>query len=130
MSDEALRTSCFAQLAVLAAQFGDDVPYEGGLDRGFSFAGRRVPFLNRQQGIYRAAAQRGPAALSVRTSVHSPYDDRETPDGFVYAYRGTDPEHRDNRARSSGATWSARRRRASIRPDRERLAERFLARSS
>jgi putative restriction endonuclease len=98
VSDEALRTSCFAQLAILSAEFGDDVPYEGGLDRGFAYGGARVPFLNRQQGIFRAAAQRGPAALSVQTSHRSPYDDRETPDGFLYAYRGTDRDHRDNRA--------------------------------
>jgi putative restriction endonuclease len=98
VSDEALRTSCFSQLAILCAEFGDDVPYDGGLDRGFAFGGARVPFLNRQQGIFRAAAQRGPAALSVQTSHRSPYDDRETPDGFLYAYRGTDPAHRDNRA--------------------------------
>lgn len=98
MRDEALRTSCFGQLAILCAEFGDDVPYAGGLDRGFAFRGTRVPFLNRQQGIFHAAAQRGPAALSVQTSFNSPYDDRETPDGFQYAYRGTDPDHRDNRA--------------------------------
>ena len=98
MRDEALRSSCFAQLAILAAELGEDMPYEGGLDRGFAFGGSRVPFLNRQQGIFRAAAQRGPAALSVQTSARSPYDDRETPDGFLYAYRGTDPGHRDNRA--------------------------------
>lgn len=98
MRDEALRTSCFSQLAILCAEFGDDVPYQGGLDRGFTFGGTRVPFLNRQQGIFRAAAQRGPAALSVQTSARSPYDDRETPDGFLYAYRGGDPDHRDNRA--------------------------------
>jgi putative restriction endonuclease len=98
VSDEALRTSCFAQLAILCAEYGDDIPYDGGLDRGFTFGGARVPFLNRQQGIFRAAAQRGPGALSVQTSHRSPYDDRETPDGFLYAYRGTDPRHRDNRA--------------------------------
>ncbi|HUF13700.1 MAG TPA: HNH endonuclease [Longimicrobiales bacterium] len=98
MRDEALRTSCFSQLAILCAEFGDDVPYQGGLDRGFTFAGTRVPFLNRQQGIFRAAAQRGPAALSVQTSARSPYDDRETPEGFRYAYRGSDADHRDNRA--------------------------------
>lgn len=98
MSDEALRTTCFSQLAVLCAELGDDLPYEGGLDRGFTFGGRRVPYLNRQQGIFRAAVQRGAAALSVQTSARSPYDDRETADGFEYAYRGTDPDHRDNRA--------------------------------
>ncbi len=96
MRDEGLRSSCFSSLAVLCAQFGDDVPYVGGLDRGFAFRGQRVPFLNRQQGIFRAAAQRGPAALSIQTSVNGPYDDRETPDGMLYAYRGTDPSHRDN----------------------------------
>jgi hypothetical protein len=30
------------------------------------------------KGIYRAAAQHGPAALSINTSVDSPYDDQET----------------------------------------------------
>ena len=46
-----------------------------------------MPFLNYQKGIYRAAAQQGPAALSVNTSYKSPYDDQETPRGFRYAYR-------------------------------------------
>jgi putative restriction endonuclease len=70
----------------------------GGLDRGFAFRGERVPFLNRQQGIFRARVQRGPAALSIQTSAKSPYGDRETPDGIEYAYRGSDPDHRDNQA--------------------------------
>jgi len=96
--DEDLRSSCFSQLAILCAEFGDDVPYAGGLDRGFAFRGERVPFLNRQQGIFRARAQRGPAALAIQTSARSPYGDQETADGIVYAYRGTDPLHPDNRA--------------------------------
>jgi putative restriction endonuclease len=96
--DEALRTSCFGQLAILAAEFGEDIPYIGGLDRGFTYRGGRVPFLNRQQGIFRARAQTGPAALSIQTSFNSPYGDRATPDGIIYAYRGTDPKHRDNQA--------------------------------
>ena len=98
MRDEDLRSSCFASLAVLCAEFGEDVPYVGGLDRGFAFRGGRVPFLNRQQGIFRARAQRGPAALSIQTSAKSPYGDHETDDGIVYAYRGTDAGHSDNRA--------------------------------
>lgn len=98
MRDDDVRASCFAALTVLCAEFGSEVPYAGGLDRGFAFRGRRVPFLNRQQGIFRAAAQRGPAALSIQTSVNGPYADSETPDGVLYDYRGTDPEHRDNRA--------------------------------
>ena len=92
------RSSCFGQLAILCAEFGEDVPYSGGLDRGFVFRGQRVPFLNRQQGIFKGRAQRGPAALSIQTSVNSPYGDRTTSDGIVYAYRGGDPAHHDNRA--------------------------------
>ena len=42
--------------------------------------------------------QRGPAALSIQTSVNGPYADRETPDGVRYDYRGADPDHRDNLA--------------------------------
>ncbi len=98
MRDDDVRASCFAALAVLCAEFGNDIPYVGGLDRGFAFRGRRVPFLNRQQGIFRAAVQRGPAALSIQTSVNGPYADRETPDGVLYDYRGLDPDHRDNRS--------------------------------
>jgi putative restriction endonuclease len=99
--DEDVRTSCFAQLAVLCAEFGEDVPYRGGLDRGFAFRGRRVPYLSPQKGIFRAAVQRGPAALSIQTSAKSPYRDVETPDGFLYDYRAGAVEQADNRALSS-----------------------------
>jgi len=98
VQDDDVRSSCFAALDVLCAQHGMEVPYVGGLDQGFAFRGRRVPFLNYQKGIYRAAAQRGPAALSVNTSYKSPYSDEETPDGFVYAYRAGSVEQPDNRA--------------------------------
>ena len=98
MQDDDLRSSCFAALDVLCAKHGMEVPYVGGLDQGFAFRGRRVPFLNYQKGIYRAAAQRGPAALSVNTSYKTPYADEETPDGFVYAYRAGSIDQPDNRA--------------------------------
>jgi putative restriction endonuclease len=101
MRDDDVRASCFAALDVLRAEFGDDLPYRGGLDRGFAFRGRRVPFLNAQKGIYRAAAQRGPAALSVQTSSKSPYDDEETDLGFLYAYRAGSIDQPDNRALSA-----------------------------
>jgi len=96
--DEDVRASCFGQLAVLCAEFGEDVPYRGGLDRGFVFRGRRVPYLTYQKGIYRAAVQRGPAALSINTSYESPYEDEATADGFLYAYRAGDVDQPDNRA--------------------------------
>jgi hypothetical protein len=53
-----------AHLSVLVAEFGEDIPYAGGLARGFPFRRARVPFLNRYQGIYRSKVQRGPAALA------------------------------------------------------------------
>jgi putative restriction endonuclease len=96
--DDDVRAACFAALDVLCAQLGDDVPYAGGLDRGFAFRGGRVPFLNYQKGIYRAAAQRGPAALSINTSFRSPYGDEETPLGFLYAYRAGSIRQPDNEA--------------------------------
>lgn len=85
LRDEDVRTACMAHLSILAAEFGEDIPYAGGLQRGFPFRGRRVPFLNRQKGIYRSAAQTGPAALSIQTSAKSPYDDEIVEDGFIYA---------------------------------------------
>jgi len=96
--DDALRASCFASLDVLCATHGDDVPYTGGLDAGFAFRGQRVPFLSPQKGIYRAAVQEGPAALSINTSFASPYDDEATNDGFFYAYRAGSIDQPDNRA--------------------------------
>ncbi len=87
-----------AHLSILAAEFGEDIPYLGGLARGFPFRGRRVPFLNRQKGIYRAAGQNGPAALAIQTSANSPYDDEILADGFLYAYRAGSIDQPDNRA--------------------------------
>lgn len=98
MRDDDLRSSCFLALDVLVATFGEDLPYRGGLEGGFNFRGRRIPFLSPQKGIYRAAAQRGPACLSINTSFSSPYDDTETPDGFLYAYRAGSTDQPDNRA--------------------------------
>jgi len=96
--DEDVRASCFGQLAILCAEFGEDVPYKNGLERGFTFRGRRVPYLSYHKGIYRAAVQRGPAALSINTSYRSPYEDEETDEGFLYAYRAGDVGQPDNRA--------------------------------
>ena len=98
MRDEALRIACFGHLAVLAAQFNDEIPYRGGLDQGFNFRGARVPFLSPQKGIFRARAQTGPAALSISTSFQGPYEDAETEDGVLYAYRAGSIDQPDNRA--------------------------------
>ena len=98
MRDDDLRASCFASLDVLCARFGDEVPYAAGLAAGFAFRGRRVPFLSTQKGIFRAAAQSGPAALSIQTSSRSPYEDAEVDGGYLYAYRAGSADQADNRA--------------------------------
>jgi putative restriction endonuclease len=87
-----------AHLSVLVAEFGEDIPYAGGLARGFPYRGARVPFLNYQKGIYRARVQSGPAALSIQTSSKSPYDDEILVNGFLYAYRAGAIDQPDNRA--------------------------------
>jgi putative restriction endonuclease len=96
--DDDLRSSCFASLDVLCATHGYDIPYRDGLSTGFPYRGERVPFLSTQKGIFRAAAQRGPAALSIQTSANSPYDDAAIDDGFRYAYRAGATNQADNRA--------------------------------
>jgi putative restriction endonuclease len=101
--DEGVRASCFARLAVLQAQYGNELPYAGVLSEGFPFRGSRVPFLNYQKGIHRAAVQKGPAALSVQTSARSPYADEETDDGFFYDYRAGSIDQPDNRALRAAA---------------------------
>jgi putative restriction endonuclease len=97
--DEALRVRCFLALDALRARYGNDLPFVGALSDGFVFSGKRVPFLNRQKGIYRSALQRGPAALSIQTSFKGgPYDDVETDEGLLYAYRAGPIDQADNRA--------------------------------
>jgi putative restriction endonuclease len=98
VEDDGIRARCFAALDVLCAQFGADVPYRGGLDRGFQCGTTRIPFLSPQKGIFRAAAQAGPAALSINTSWKSPYGDAELDEGYLYAYRAGAVDQPDNRA--------------------------------
>ena len=96
--DEMLRAAGFVELRRLCKKFGTDVPYRGGLDGGFDFDGKKVPFLAPAKGIFRAARQRGPAALSINTSRKSKYDDASTSSGFSYAYRSGSIDQPDNRA--------------------------------
>jgi putative restriction endonuclease len=85
--DDDVRSSCFASLDVLQATYGPELPYAV-LAAGFSFRGRKVPFLNRAYGIYRATAQRGPAALSLNSAfAQKRYQDEGTQDGVLYRYQ-------------------------------------------
>ena len=82
-----LRSSCFAQLAILCAQWGEDIPVTA-LRSGFAFRGSRVHYLNPGYGIFRAAVQRGPAALSINSAfIPKRYRDTSTPEGVLYNYQ-------------------------------------------
>ncbi len=59
----------------------------------FVLDGRRVPLVG-PSGIWKPAVCELP--LSITTSVRSPYGDTFADGVLNYAYRGTDPQHRDN----------------------------------
>jgi hypothetical protein len=101
--DDDVRASCFAALDVLQAQHGPELPWFA-LEPGFAFRGRRVPFLNRAYGIYRAAeVQRGPAALSINSAfAQKRYQDEGTADGVLYRYQ-------DGRSKTTSIRGYARR---------------------
>ena len=93
MSDAIVRRAAFDWLAEQVARHDDVVPWSV-LIRGFDFKGVRVPLVS-MQGIFKPRVCELP--LSIRTAVDGPYDDRAGDEGrFLYAYRGTDPNHRDN----------------------------------
>jgi putative restriction endonuclease len=96
--DDDIRSACFAELRRLLTIHGPDIPYRGGLDGRFQHGRRRIPFLTPYKGIFRAREQLGPAALSINTSMKSPYADRATADGWVYSYRAGDVNQPDNQA--------------------------------
>lgn len=64
------------------------------LAEGFPFENERIRLVG-PQGIFKPAGFSMP--LSITTTAGGSYDDNFTPDGLLsYAYRGTDPNHRDN----------------------------------
>ncbi len=92
--DAKVRKKAFAWLDEQRELHGDVLPYEL-LRRGFELGGRRVPLLG-PKGIFKPALLDLP--LSITTAPKGPYDDSFGPDGALrYRYRGTDPDHPDNR---------------------------------
>ena len=93
MSDAIVRRAAFDWLAEQVARYDDVLPWSV-LIRGFDFKGVRVPLVS-MQGIFKPRMCERP--LSIRTAVDGPYDDRAGGEGrFLYAYRGTNPNHPDN----------------------------------
>jgi hypothetical protein len=85
--DLALRQAAVARARDLGHVYDDLVPLAQ-LQAGFEFEGARVSFGSFQKGIHRARVQRGPAALTLTTSLKDPYGDAYDQSGalFTYAY--------------------------------------------
>ena len=93
--DKAIRAAAFQWLAEQVAIHGDVLPRDL-LAQGFVFDGKRVPLLG-PQGIFKPQVL-SYIPLSITTSPGGPYDDAFGTDGLLrYRYRGTDPEHRENK---------------------------------
>ncbi len=98
ITDADLRAASIERIRQLRDKYGGRIP-RSALMEGVTVGGQRVPLWNYQKGIFKPQVL-GPngAALSIQTSVASPYDDIHDADAgsIVYKYRGTDPWHADN----------------------------------
>jgi len=94
MSNNQIRLAAFEHLRELVSIHGDVLPYKE-LIKGFLFRGERITLLG-ASGIWKPKQLDYP--LSITTSSNGPYADSFTNNGFLkYKYRGTDPNHRDNK---------------------------------
>lgn len=91
--DLRVRVAAFEWLKRQVDLHGDVLPWSV-LLAGFQYDGRRVPLVS-QQGIFKPAVL-PEIPLSIRTS-SGKYDDAFEDGALSYAYRGTDPQHHDNR---------------------------------
>ena len=91
--DIRVRLAAFQWLAAQREFHGESLPRTV-LAQGFDFEGVRVPLLG-PQGIFKPRIMRWP--LSITTAPRGPYADSMASGLLRYAYRGTDPDHPDNR---------------------------------
>jgi putative restriction endonuclease len=95
IQDARVRAATFAWLTEQVDRHGDTLP-RSLLAEGFVLDGARVPLVG-PQGIFKPKVLAG-APLSITTTPGGPYDDAFGEDGFLrHRYRGTDPNHSDNR---------------------------------
>src|SRR5260370_40752150 len=92
--DHAIRLGALEHVQLLAQRYDDLIPRTV-LLQGFQFGGDRWSLGSLQNGIYRPARFRGPAALTLLTAAHrpgqpAPYDDDFDPavGTILYHYRG------------------------------------------
>ncbi len=93
-----IRAAALARVSRLREQYGGRIP-RAALSEHLDVAGQQVPIWNYQKGIFKPAAfGRNGAALSIQTSVDSPYADVHDAGAgeIAYKYRGKDPDHPDN----------------------------------
>lgn len=92
-ADRLIRLAAFDWLTELRGERGEALPRT--LVEGFGLDGRRVPLMG-PSGIWKPAVCELP--ISIATVAAGPYRDTFDPrEGLLrYAYRGTDPQHRDN----------------------------------
>lgn len=91
--DTRIRLAAFHWLAAQIDIHGEALP-RSLLELGFDFEGVRVPLVG-PQGIFKPRLL-ADAPLSITTVPGGPYQDTFAGDLISYAYRGTDPDHRDN----------------------------------
>ncbi|BAS26347.1 HNH endonuclease [Limnochorda pilosa] len=95
MDDARVRSEAFRWVAEQVARYGDVLP-RALLLQGFVLDGQRIPLLG-PQGIFKPRVLRE-IPLSITTAPGGPCDDAFDRDGLLrYRYRGTDPDHPDNR---------------------------------
>jgi putative restriction endonuclease len=98
--DRALRDAAVGWLALLTNDGAEPLTTEQ--IKEFRFRGEPMPLMDMQRGIRKPAVL--DAALSFRTvyradGARRPYEDAVGADGLIrYKYRGTDPQHAENRA--------------------------------
>jgi putative restriction endonuclease len=93
--DNAIRQAAFARLLELERVYRDSIPATE-IKKGFVYGARKIAFKT-MTGIFKPAVMQQHAALSITTTPRSPYDDRETEDEWLYAYRRGGVDSNDNR---------------------------------
>lgn len=94
--DARVRAATFSWLEEQVRRHGDVLPRTV-LAKGFDFDGARVPLVG-PQGIFKPKLL-SEAPLTITTVAGGTYDDQLDASGslLVYKYRGTDPQHHENR---------------------------------
>lgn len=95
--DQRFRMAAFDWLAEQVDLHGEALRSQV-LAGGFSVDDTRLALFFPQKGIWKPRVMRYPLSITTSPSPARPYDDGFSPDGLLlYRYRGTNPDHADNR---------------------------------